>query len=248
MIPAIDTPWGSAPTFPLMVALGILAMLALSRCLLAKSDFPQREESFILPKIVCAGIAGLFSAGLCDALAKIRPRGGFQIAGISFYGGLIGAVICLYILLKRSKAATQYPPAEWFNTLTLPLIALHFWGRLGCFLGGCCYGKPTDSFWGVPFPDNAEQGIFHHGANCYPTQLFEAAALMILFVIVLFSRSRFRTYLLGYSIARFFIEFFRGDDRGFFVKFLSPAQLISLVLFACVLIDSAIKRKKKPAY
>jgi phosphatidylglycerol:prolipoprotein diacylglycerol transferase len=82
-----------------------------------------------------------------------------KVVGITFYGGLIGAVISLWCALKISKKKTQYSTKEWFDILSPPLVLLHFFGRWGCFWGGCCYGKPTESIFGMKFPDNLENGI-----------------------------------------------------------------------------------------
>lgn len=217
-----------------MAAFGVLALVLTVHMELRKTDFTVEEENFIFPKIVTAGMfAGVCSA-VFDALFKIRENGGFIISGITFYGGLIGAMGSLLVLLKIAKQRTRFSIAEWYDILTVPLIVFHFWGRVGCFLGGCCYGKETDSILGFRFPDNAEHSIFHNGQKCYPTQLFEAAALVVICIIVLRVKHRFECYLLLYALARFFIEFFRGDDRGYVLPFLSPAQMISVIIVLCV--------------
>ena len=102
----------------------------------------------------------------------------------------------------------------------------HSLGRVGCFFAGCCYGKETDSCLGVKFP-NLPHPV-------YPTQLYEAAFLLILFAVCsyLLLRRKFRhnmtVYLIGYGIFRFLIEFIRGDDRGKLFGLLSPSQFWSL--------------------
>ena len=104
-------------------------------------------------------------------------------------------------------------------------MIFHFFGRIGCFLGGCCYGKVTTFKLGVAFPDNVKENIFHYGSKRYPTQLFEAIILLIILVTILFvKKNKFKLYLILYSIARFFLEFLRGDDRGSVLINISPAQ------------------------
>lgn len=246
MIPYLHTPWGNISTFSIAVVIGVLSMLIVLHILLANSNNRNSEETFIFPKIVICGMGAFLFAGLFDSLSKVREYDKFEIAGISFYGGLIGAIIFLYALLKFSKQKTQYSIREWYNLLTLPLISFHFWGRIGCFLGGCCYGKNSNNFLGILFPDNIEHGIFHNGLKCYPTQLFEALALVIIFTIILFIQNKFEIYLLLYSIFRFIIEIFRGDNRGYVVDFLSPAQLISIVIFLLITVRIAYKKLNKP--
>lgn len=245
MMPYIHTPWGSISTFVLLIAFGVLFMMGVSHILLMHSDDRDAEEIFIFPKMVICGIVAFLFAGLFDSVSKIREYGEYKIAGISFYGGLIGAVICLYVLLKFSKQKTQYSMSEWYNLLTLPLITFHFFGRLGCFFGGCCYGKSTTGFLGVLFPDNPAHGIFHNGEKCYPTQLFEALALIIIFIITLIAQNKFEIYLLLYSVSRFIIEIFRGDNRGYIIELLSPAQLISIIIFLIVIIRNIYRKGKK---
>ncbi len=242
MIPYINTPWGSIPTFTVFVVIGVLSMLMIVCVLLSKAENKEMEEIFIFPKIIICGISGFVFAGIFDAIAKIKELGEFKISGISFYGGLIGAVISFYIVLKFSRGKTQYSIREWYNLMTLPLISFHFYGRLGCFFGGCCYGKKTDSFIGVLFPDNVNQNIFHNGIKCYPTQLFEAMALMMIFIVIMFVSEKFELYLLLYSVSRFIIEFFRGDNRGYFIELLSPSQFVSVVIFSIIMIRKLYKR------
>lgn len=235
MIPYIKTTFGNIPTFALFVMLGILSMIFLIFCCLRKNPNHIDEENFILSKIVFSGLAGYFASGIFDACFKINIYGRFKITGITFYGGLIGATLALFVVLKITKGKTQYSVKEWFDLLTIPFITFHIFGRVGCFFGGCCYGKPTESFLGVAFPDNIRQNIFHDGAKCYPTQLFEAVALLMILLILLKNKNKFENYVLLYSIARFIIEFFRGDERGSISNIFSPAQVISVGLFVLVL-------------
>ena len=246
MMPYIITIFGAIPTFPLCVALGILFMFWVLHLILKKSVEPKKEESFIFPKIViCLTVAFLFAA-LFDAFFKFLKYGQFKIKGITFYGGLFGAILSLYIQLKIAKKRefSQYSISEWFDILTLSVLSFHFWGRIGCFLGGCCYGKITTSIFGVIFPDNPLNNIVHDGVKRYPTQLFEAVALAIIFFIVLFRKKKFQTYLLFYAIVRFLLEFFRGDDRGTFT-YLSPAQIISIIILLILLLYNVKQLLKK---
>ena len=117
----------------------------------------------------------------------------------------------------------------------LSFIIFHFWGRIGCFFAGCCYGKITESWIGVCFPDNMELEIMHHGTKCYPTQLFEAFALVLILAILKFVKKKFKTYLFLYSCFRFILEFFRGDNRGYLSDYLSPAQIVSVTILTVMI-------------
>ena len=157
--------------------------------------------------------------------------------GFVFYGGFIGALIALFIFLKN-KNISFVKTTDFFA----PALALgHAIGRIGCFLAGCCYGKPTNSPLGVVF-NNPDTLVPHHlrHTHLYPTQLFEVFANFILFLILVKiyngQKKEGKTslvYIMGYALTRFIIEFFRGDDRGWTLLGLYPSQAIALILFCC---------------
>jgi len=247
MIPKLHTPFGEVPTFSLCVIAGLLVLLLTIHLSLKKAVDRGEEEAFIFPRVIICAVVGLVASGLFDSFFKFLKYGEFRLRGITFYGGLIGAAVTLAILLKFTRKPTQYSMPEWFDLLTPALILFHACGRIGCFLGGCCYGKPTDSFLGMAFPDQPEHGIFHEGLRCYPTQLYEAILLVGIFFVVLVVKKKFRVYLLCYAIARFLIECLRGDDRGALMNFFSPAQWISLGILAGLAVHWMIEQKKKKA-
>ena len=103
----------------------------------------------------------------------------------------------------------------------------HGFGRVGCFCGGCCYGKETESIFVVQFP--------HLENPVYPTQLYEAAFEFVLFALMMIFYKKWRTHFLeiycfSYGVFRFALEFLRGDNRGSVGFFLSPSQVMSILL------------------
>ncbi len=149
--------------------------------------------------------------------------------GSVFYGGFLGAVTLLFLC---TRGGTRVAAMDLFAVLT-PLF--HTFGRIGCFLGGCCYGIPCS------FGFAAEQNPLVPavvGVTRFPVQLLEAGCNLVLFSVLLrLFLSKKKTgrllplYMLLYSILRFFLEFLRGDViRGFFLCF-STSQWISLLLF-----------------
>ena len=115
----------------------------------------------------------------------------------------------------------------------------HIVGRLGCFLAGCCYGKPTTLPWGITFTDPfaaANVGT-PLGVHLHPTQLYEAGAEGLILLGLLLTEKKgkpypgrtFWLYILLYAVSRFIIEYFRGDERGT-VGIFSTSQFISVVL------------------
>lgn len=167
-----------------------------------------------------------------DPLSLIRSGG-------VFYGGLVAAVLTSIWFFRKHRLSV------WLMTdILAPSVALgHAIGRLGCFTAGCCYGKPTTAPWGVTFTDPYAKEIVGVPLNValHPTQLYEAVVEFALFGFLVFLAGRkrfdgqiFWTYVAGYSLARFVIEFFRGDlERGFvFGGALSTSQVIALLLLA----------------
>lgn len=152
--------------------------------------------------------------------------------GLVFYGGFIAAVLYALLYCKHKKINIKR-----LADVFAPALALgHSFGRIGCLLSGCCYGKETHCLISVN--------------NRYPTQIFEAAGNLIIFFILhkLYKKSHkdghiFLLYLIFYSVLRFSIEFFRGDDRGSFFLGLSPAQNISIVILL-VAVVLLFKNKK----
>lgn len=248
MIPYLHTKYGSIPTFTLFIISGTAVMLLTLHISLKKTPNGKQEEYFIIPKVVFSGVAGLLLSALFDAFFKYIESGSFELSGITFYGGLIGAMLSMYILLRLFKRNTQYSIKEWFDFLTAPFILFHIFGRTGCFFAGCCYGKNTSSFWGVNFPDNIENEIVHGGEKCYPTQLFEAAMLFIIFIAVVLLKNKFQSYIISYAMGRFVLEFLRGDNRGELFGFLSPAQSISVIIIAVVLCYKTVYILKPKKY
>lgn len=169
----------------------------------------------------------------------------FLRSGGVFYGGLLGAVIAGYLLMKRYKL-------PWWKTADAcaPGIAIgNFFGRQGCFAAGCCWGKPTSLPWGVQFTELGHEitGV-PIDAHLHPTQLYESFAMLLVFLFLLWlhKHKRFNgqvilVYALLYSVIRFAIEFVRDDPRGDILGLttltgLSTSQMISLVIGIAALI------------
>ena len=123
---------------------------------------------------------------------------------------------------------------KWLNILVPYWCFAHGWGRIGCFLGGCCYGKPTESIFGVSFPVGSIPFHEHGYQNLHPTQIYEALILFFIGLLLLkpnFYRYRIVLFLVIYGTSRFFIEFLRDDIRGNidFIYNLSPSQFFSII-------------------
>jgi phosphatidylglycerol:prolipoprotein diacylglycerol transferase len=156
-------------------------------------------------------------------------------AGGVFYGGLLGALVAAIWLVRRYKL-----PLWTTADLFAPGIALgHVIGRFGCLMAGCCYGRPTSVPWAITFTNPAAAANVGTplGVPLHPTQMYDAAAELLILVILLvterkgrpFAGRTFWLYMLLYAISRFIIEFYRGDDRGVILG-VSTSQFVSIVI------------------
>ncbi len=241
MFPVIKLGAFTIPTFTLFAIAGVSAFLLSTLFKISKLKNSAHEATYILPKLFIAIFVAFGGAVIFDALFKIPENGGFRISGITFYGGVLTGIPVLAVMLGLSRKNTGLTVLEWLNLLTVPFLIFHFLGRIGCFMGGCCYGKTTLSPLGIVFPDNEVAGIYHYGQKVYPTQLYEAAAIAVIAVAATFNAHKFALYCFSYPIARFAIEFLRGDDRGGYFGILSPAQLVSLLVFSAVVLTLAVR-------
>ena len=219
-------------TYSIMIGLGVIACLFLFM-LYNKKLKTNRDYVYLIEIVgVLAVMVGLLSATLFqyvfDSLNKDSTN---SFGAMTFYGGLIGGAI-FFIACYYGYVRKKYPSESFIKTILIIAPACitiaHAFGRIGCFSAGCCYGKETDSFLGVKFPDLAHK--------VYPTQLFEAIFLFVLAAILFLLAYKFYflytmpLYMVSYGIFRFLIEFIRGDERGAFLLNLSPAQWISILL------------------
>ncbi len=233
------------PTYGVLVAVGFIAGLMVAVRLASEAGL---EKGKIFNLGVAVSLGGIFGAKvflIAQDWDYYRQHPGdifsfstLQSGGI-FYGGLIVALAVGYWYVRRSglpflRTADAFAPG----------IALgHGIGRLGCFSAGCCWGKPTEFFWGVTFtnPYSHEVVGVPLGIALHPTQLLESAAELIIFSFLYFQyrRKRFDGQTLGgflllYPAARFVIEFARDHSASAWLwsRVLSDAQGLSLVLMA----------------
>jgi phosphatidylglycerol---prolipoprotein diacylglyceryl transferase len=166
--------------------------------------------------------------------------------GLVFYGGLIGAIVAGAIYLCWKKL-----PLWKVADVLAPSIALgSVFGRIGCLLNGCCYGRACDLPWAITFP--ADNPLHPPTSPVHPTEIYDALLNLGLYVFLawLFRRKKFdgqifATYLLCYAVTRSFVEYFRGDYTNLHYHFgLTPAQLVSVPIFITGLALAAILSRR----
>jgi phosphatidylglycerol:prolipoprotein diacylglycerol transferase len=249
---------GSFPinTYGVFLAVAFLCAILIAVKLAARDGLP-RERIYdlclwmLLASLIGSKVLMLFTEPeYRDHPAQLLSLDFLRSGGV-FYGGLIGAVLAGYFLMKRYKL-------PWWKTADAcaPGIAIgNFFGRQGCFAAGCCWGKPTSLPWGVKFSELGHEitGV-PTDAYLHPTQLYESFAMLLVFFFLLwlhkhkrFSGQVVLAYALLYSIIRFAIEFVRDDPRGDILGLttltgLSTSQLISLVVGISALVILILRR------
>lgn len=222
--------------YGLMISIGIIAGVLL---LMKRSRKAGYNDDHIFNMVIIAIIAGVIGAKLFfimtdipqlskDPSIIIKDFGN----GFVFYGAIIGGIIAAYIYSRREK----WDFLEVFD-LTIPSIPLaQAFGRIGCFMAGCCYGRETNTNLYVVFKNSL---YAPNGVHLIPTQIISSLGNFIIFGILLWIDRKERTkrgqlaaiYLIIYSIARYIIEYFRGDPRGTVFKVFSTAQFTCIFVF-----------------
>lgn len=245
------------PVYGLLYFGGIFLAAGAALLLCKKRGIADRWE--IVYSGVYTVVGGLVGAKLLYIVVSLRqivenhiPFVALIKGGFVFYGGVLGGMIGLLIYCKRYKLSF-FEYADLF-AVVLPLG--HALGRVGCFAAGCCYGIPYDGPLSYTYTNLHSNDGTPIGVPLLPVQLIEAAALVLLFAVMLIVFLRRPTsrqllsplYILMYSVVRFTLEFFRGDVvRGLFLG-LSTSQWISLAaaIIAVIWLLLRHKRAQKP--
>jgi phosphatidylglycerol:prolipoprotein diacylglycerol transferase len=239
-------------TYGFLIAIGFLVALTLALREAKKTDLPNESIVDIGFYALLAGIIGsrLFFIVTNWQHYSEHPIDMVKIweGGLVFYGGVLFAVPTV-IWYAKKKALPLWQTAD----IWAPSIAIgHAIGRLGCFCAGCCYGKPAENLpWAVTFTNPDSLAII--GTPLHPTQLYESAAELLNFLILItlrrnqsFKGQLFLIYMLNYSIIRSVVEIFRGDEvRGFLFPGFSYSQAISVLMFVTAVVFLVILKKRE---
>lgn len=215
--------WGA------FLALGFVVTLIFLRARAKKEGLSPDLISDLAFLVLLSGIVGARIFYILTSLSYYieHPLEVFMVqrGGLVFYGGFISGALVGVAFVRIKKL-----PLLKMLDLFAPYVALgQAFGRIGCFLNGCCFGKKTEAFWGIHFP--------HEEIARHPTQLYSAGKMLIIFGLLLFLRRRkrydgelFLYYIIFYSAARFAVEFLRADTLHLILGF-TIAQLISIPVF-----------------
>jgi len=238
------------PPYFFFYVMGAVFALSLFILLLLKYNYsiPRYTKIFILSAIgllIGARMFG-FLSGLYIALANNETItiDTFLNTGIVFYGGMLGFLFSFLLICKIWDKEIDYRVMD-IAAVCVPLF--HFWGRLGCFFSGCCFGIETDSLFSVLYITRLEGAVLR-----FPVQLIEASLNIVIFVVLMgllfkqkLKEHLLMVYLFMYAIIRFVLEFFRGDLHRGVWNGVSLSQVVSVViLISCTLIIVQKTRRK----
>ncbi|MEW6103024.1 MAG: prolipoprotein diacylglyceryl transferase [bacterium] len=191
-------------------------------------------KKYISNIVVLIFISGIIGARLFNAISNPSSYSSFievfiSRSGFTFHGGLIFAIVCVFFYCKKN-GLSFLKIADIFSPSFAIGIAI---GRIGCFFEGCCFGKPTNLPWGILFPVGSWGWKKFGNTPLHPTQLYSFLLDFILFLILLKIKPKrdgfvFFSFLLGYSIIRFFVEFLR--EQPIFLFSLTQPQILFLII------------------
>lgn len=219
--------------YGIMIAIGILVAYTLCEYRAKKREL---NSDIIFGILWCTMIGGVIGARLLYYIVSIKDiMDDISIiwdfsTGFVVYGFIIGGITSSYIYCRIKKVSA----ANYFD-LIMPEVALaQGIGRIGCFFAGCCYGRQTESVFGIAF---SHSDYAPNGVKLIPTQLISSAGDFLIAGILFWYAEKERPdagvgalYMILYGAGRFSVEFLRNDYRGN-IGILSTSQLISVIVF-----------------
>ena len=243
MFPRLHIGSFSVSNYWLMVVLGMVVATVTILRLAIDARLNLRRLVIMIPTAILVGMMGAHWLYVCTSWQHYQRH---PLAILYFWEGrafLGGPILGLAYVVWYAR---QFQLPVW-KTLDVgaPALALgQFFGRLGCCAAGCCHGYPTDSCLGVCFYSRAIHPRLWRGLPLHPTQLYEAAGMLVLFYFLIWLLRRrgfdgrvcFALALL-YPVLRYVVECFRGDAvRGFIYEGLSTSQFVSILVFVAALV------------
>ena len=243
------------PSFGVMMALGFVLGLALSSWIAKHKGLAPDRLLEVAPWLILSAVLGarlFYFVYFPDVFWQDPFQAMISRGGLVWYGGVLGCLVALLVVTRQLRI-----PFFKLTDIIVPGAALGLaLGRIGCFLAGCCFGGPCALPWAVVYPVGHET----HPHAVHPAPLYESVAAFVLAGLLLWVSRRFPmlgvtswTFVVGYGIIRFVIEYTRGDRLIWFEPWdLSASQVMSLVgiVLGSVMIAVSFKNKSnnnKPA-
>ena len=231
--------------YGLMIAIGILVAYVTAEYRAKKHGLDPDQIFYLVIWAVVGGFAGAKVLYFLTRLKDImeNPRVLLDLAdGFVVYGGIIGGIYSAMAYCRIKKM----PFLKYFD-LVMPSVALaQGFGRIGCFLAGCCYGRETDSALGIVFHNSS---YAPNDVKLLPTQLISSGLdFLLCAVLILLDRKKkgdgqiAGAYLVLYSIGRFILEFYRGDLIRGNVGALTTSQCIAIFVALAGVVLIAVRK------
>jgi phosphatidylglycerol---prolipoprotein diacylglyceryl transferase len=228
-------------SYGLLIAIGIIAGVYLAEKEIRRKGFPAGLMLEFIPYGIASGI--VFSR-IVYVLTHIEYFIGnplralnLRTGGLSYFGALAGGIIASIIFLKIRK----FKFLDFADCSAVGLPVSMFFGRIGCFLNGCCHGVPSSAPWAVNYTSPRSSAPLN--IPLHPSQLYEAAGNLIIFIILLHLRKKkypsgflFFSFLLLYSIIRLFLEKYRADTLALITSGFGWTH----IFFAVIIFASAV--------
>lgn len=244
MLPIINIFGFPLPMYGVMAIIGFVVSLFAALKLAEIYSFPKQDLLFAAVYMVIGIVVGSKLMYFITYIPKLIKHFDLLVkypwetliivfSGYVFYGGLIGGAIGIVIYAKQYKLKVLD-----FADVIAPVIPLfHAFGRIGCFLGGCCYGVEYHGIFAIKYPYNELVPELSE-VERFPVQLMEAGMNLILFAVIYVYALKIRKsgktlgiYLVSYTFIRIITECFRGDAvRGVSSGGISTSQIISMLL------------------
>lgn len=231
-------------SYGFMIALGIIVAFAVVLKMSRKFDMDSDKVSSLFMWVILASFVGgkvfFFLEDIDKYIADPSLMSKAMGGGFVFYGSLIFSVPTIIYWLRRNKI----PARSFFDIIAFAGPVVQSFGRVGCFLAGCCHGTVCSSWIGVTF-DHPDTLAAIKGQPLYPTQLFDIGVNLFILITLFFVQKKkqfegqlFLIYLIMYGVGRSIVEEYRGDDaRGFlFDGMVSHSQFIAV----CIIVVCSI--------
>lgn len=236
--------------YGLMIAIGVLAGWGTAEYRARKLKLDTEHVFFSMLWCLLGGFLGAKILFWITEWSEIVSDPGFILwtmaDGFVVYGGILGGIFAGWLYCRVKKICFL----EYFD-LMIPSVALaQGFGRIGCFLAGCCYGKEAEGWLSVTFHNS---DFAPNGVALVPTQIYSSILDFVHFAVLLYIARHKKAdgqvaacYMIFYSAGRFCLEFFRGDLIRGSVGSLSTSQFISIFIFAAgILLLTGVSGKKK---
>ncbi len=233
--------------------IGIAVAVLVLNILIYHTDLDIKNVNFtvllsLIPLFMGAKILGivynLISSVFYGREINIKT---FLNSGIVFFGGLLCFLASLKLISRKNMTLEERETFFDIAAIIIPLF--HIFGRIGCFIAGCCYGKISNSFVSVIYTSVAGNEIVT--APRIPIQLFEALfnAILCTIIFLLYIKQKYKgkliqIYLFSYSVIRFVLEFFRDDWKWILPTCITASQIISMIIILFLLIK-LFKEKRR---